>query len=136
MGDTDLFAAASAQKAEVHDPAGGAECCSVSLTDSDLRRLDVVQDEFVKQWQAEHPDSSITEPDGGNALLQFRARALAKQIFVTNFVQGATVKKDPKDYNPESLVIARYAGGILCLVLYVATMMWMEGRKASAKSGA
>lgn len=133
MGSTDLFAAVAAQKAEVHNSSGGADCCSVSLTDPDLRRLDVVQDEFVKQWQADHPEGSITAPDGANALLQFRARALAKQHFIIDFVQSATVKKDPKDYNPESILIARYAGGILCLVLYFGIAVWMESRKAPEK---
>jgi len=133
MVDTNLFEAAADQRAQVHDPSGGADCCSVSLTDPDLRRLDVVQDEFVKQWQADHPDGSITAPDGANALLQFRARALAKQHFVIDFVLSATVAKDPRDYNPLGVVIARYAGGILCIALYIAMMMWMESRKAPEK---
>jgi hypothetical protein len=136
MGEPDLFAAVAAQRAEVHDPSGGADCCSVSLTDPDLRRLEVVQDEFVKQWQADHPDSSITASDGANALLQFRARVLAKQHFVVDFVQSAKVKMEPKAYNPEIILIVRYAGGILCLALYIAVMVWIDRRKASKKKNA
>jgi hypothetical protein len=130
MKGADLFTAVAEHKAQIHDPQGGADCCAVSLGDPDLRRLDTVQGEFVKQWEADHPGNAITEPDGANALLQFRSRLLAKQIFVVDFVQTSAVPNDPKDRNPLGVVIARYAGGFLCLAFFTFVLTRDDKKKS------
>lgn len=67
---------------------GGKDCCSLSLDDPDLRSLSVVETEFSQKLDAAG-DRFADAAARQQAELAFRARLLAKQQYVLDFLDNA-----------------------------------------------
>jgi hypothetical protein len=80
--------------AYAEDEHGGEGCCKLDLADPDLRPLDVISAEFVKEWAAQHKTAPEESAAGQREVLKLRERVLLKQLYLLQFAADASVRDD------------------------------------------
>jgi hypothetical protein len=88
----DLTAAIRSGRLAIDFPKGGADCCSLSLDDSDLRPIETIVAEFLARRQAAGKDAPEASAEGMNALLSLRQRVLFKQSYLLSFAAAAQTR--------------------------------------------
>jgi len=88
----DLTAAIRSGRLAIEFPKGGADCCSLSLDDPDLRPIETIVAEFLARREAAGKDAPAASAEGMNALLSLRQRVLLKQSYLLSFAAGARTR--------------------------------------------
>ncbi len=95
FGNGNLWTAIATQHLAIADRYGGKDCCTLDLSDPDLRALNVVELEFLTKLQGMGDQYAPDSEAGTKADLAFRARILANQRYVLGFLDGASAEAPP-----------------------------------------
>jgi len=129
FGTGDLGEAISSQHLKINYPAGGSDCCTLSLDDPDLRPLPTIEDEFIRKIQ-NNGTSDMSPEVFERERIGLRVRVLTKQLYVLGYLNETSIGEPKFVWNIwEVLMLLGWAA--LSLFLIDRMKSWLERRKTS-----